>query len=72
MVPSGVVMGVGTVLEDDCLINPGASIRDHNTVGRGASVVMASWVKDVAAGYTLMGAPARELPFRAFGSKRTE
>ncbi len=60
MVSPGTVVGGGTILGENCFIGLGARIRDHVTIGAGATVGMgAVVVKNVAAGTTVTGVPAR-------------
>jgi acetyltransferase EpsM len=62
MISPGAVVGGGAVLETNSFIGLGARIRDHVSVGIGAMVGMgAVVVKDVPAGQTVVGIPARVL-----------
>lgn len=50
------------VIGDHAIVSPAASIRDHQTIGDGAHVgIGACVVKDVPAGQTWAGVPARRL-----------
>jgi len=54
-------IGGGTTVGADSFVGIGAKIRDHLKIGRQATVGMgAVVVRDVAAGATVMGVPARE------------
>jgi acetyltransferase EpsM len=62
MISPGAVVGGGAVLETNSFIGLGARIRDHVSVGIGAMVGMgAVVVKDVPAGQTVAGVPAKLL-----------
>lgn len=59
---AGAVICGSVVLEDGVYVGPGAIIRDHVTVGEGSLVGMGAVVtKDVPAGVTVMGSPARDV-----------
>lgn len=60
VVSPGAVLGGGVVVGEDAFIGLGARVRDHVTIGAGATVGMgAVVVRDVAAGETVVGNPAR-------------
>jgi UDP-3-O-[3-hydroxymyristoyl] glucosamine N-acyltransferase len=57
-----VVIAGSNIIEDDVWIAPNASIRGWLTIGKGATVGMgAVVVKDIPAGETWVGNPARKL-----------
>lgn len=57
----GVVVGGGAILGLGCFLGLGARVRDHVQIGPGARVGMgAVVVRDVPAGATALGCPARE------------
>lgn len=62
VVVAGAVVCGSVVLEDGCYVGAGATIRDHVTVGAGSLVGMGAVVtRDVPAGVTVVGNPAREI-----------
>jgi acetyltransferase EpsM len=59
----GVVLGGGAHVGNDCFLGLGAVVRDHVRVGHRAVVGMGSVVlREVPAGTTFAGLPARALP----------
>lgn len=68
-IAAGVSLGGGVVLEAESYVGMNASIRQRLRVGRGATVGMgAAVLRDVPAGETWAGVPARALRPRAFAS----
>lgn len=60
VIVAGAIICGSVVLEDGCYVSAGAIIRDHVTVGAGSLVGMGAVVtKDVPAGVTVLGSPAR-------------
>ncbi len=58
----GAVVGGGSSIGDDTFVGLGARIRDHVRIGPGVTIGMGAVVtRDVPAGSTMMGVPARSV-----------